>query len=211
MRIKKLFIILFCLIAYAQIQDRTVFAFLFYFGDVGPPGENEVHIAKSTLVMPIGRIMLVRKNHDYCAIKFTKWWSENPSSKTSIFVATGTDEYAVYEGCYQNDKSSDKTDKSWQIKKARLSLPKGRGIGTLTFSFADRDIECGKISVSWAGQGAVCFNEACRNHGDDGFEFAPTPWSDIKEVDFFDPRIKWFRFDDSRKRVNIPIDKLWEK
>jgi len=197
--------------AYALIEDKAVFAFDFYFGDVGPPGKNEVYIGETALVMPLGRIMLVRKNQDYCAIKFTKWWSKNPSSKPSMFVATGTDEYAMYESYYRSEKSSDSSDKSWQINTAKLSLPKLRGIGRFAFSFGNKDIKCGNMSVSWGGQGALCFNKACQNYGDDGNEFAPTPWTDIKDVNVFDPRIKWFRFDDSRKRVNIPIDTLWEK
>jgi hypothetical protein len=212
MCMKKLFIILFCLLVYAQTEDSSAFALADFFCDVGQPGQNEVHIGALYIFMPLGRIILVRNNQDYCAIKFSKWWSENLSRQPSIFVSTGCDEYAMYESYYINDKSSDSTNNNWQIKKAKLSLPKPRGIGRLAFSFADNDIKCGNINVSWGGDGTtVCFLKSCHNSGDDNNEFAPTPWTDIKEVNLSDPRIKWFRVDNTRKLFNIPIDKLWEK
>jgi hypothetical protein len=41
-----------------------------------------------------------------------------------------------------------------------------------------------------------------------GNELAPTRWTDIREVNVFDPRVKWYKYDSLRKRVDIPIDKL---
>jgi len=49
------------------------------------------------------------------------------------------------------------------------------------------------------------------NIRDYGFELAPTPWTDIKDVNIKDPRIKWYKYDEKRERFFIPIDKLWEK
>jgi hypothetical protein len=49
------------------------------------------------------------------------------------------------------------------------------------------------------------------NIRDYGIELAPTPWTDIKELNIKDPRIKWYKYDEKRERVFIPIDKLWEK
>ena len=208
---KKLFIILFCLIAYAQIEDKAAFALAAYFGDVGPPRENEVHIGKTVVFMPLGRIMLVRKNQDYCAIKFTKWWSENPSSKPSMFVATGTDEYAVYESYCLKNKTGGFFENNIQVRKEKLSLTKPRGIGRLAFSFGNSKVECGNIRLGWYGGGLVNYSEEVQNKRNYDTELAPTPWSDVKEVNVLDQRIKWFRYDESRKRVNIPIDNIWEK
>jgi len=45
--------------------------------------------------------------------------------------------------------------------------------------------------------------------GDFGFEFAPTPWTEVKNIAIGDPRVKWYRYDENRERVVINIDNLW--
>jgi len=183
-----------------QIEDREVLAF--YFGDAGASGSNEVHIGNTAIVMPLGRILLVRKGSDYCAIKFTKFWSENTSEVSTLFVAAGSDEYAMYESYYQGDKTGDFTKKNVQFKKEKLSHTKPRGIGRLAFSFGNYEIKCGTIKLEWFGEGGVSFYK-------DGIELAPTQWTDISQVNVFDPILRWYRYDNRRKSTNIPIDKLF--
>src|SRR3990172_4938638 len=88
---KNKWIILCCVVTIIQISGQEMMAF--YFGDVGVPGANEVHIGKTGIVMPVGKILLARKNTKYCAVIFTKFWSENTSEISSLFVASGADEY----------------------------------------------------------------------------------------------------------------------
>jgi hypothetical protein len=66
------------------------------------------------------------------------------------------------------------------------------------------------LKLQWAGRGSVFFYAEGQEQGDHGIELAPTIWTDISEVDVFDPRIKWYRYDEQRKRMNISIDQLWE-
>lgn len=44
---------------------------------------------------------------------------------------------------------------------------------------------------------------------DDKVRLAPTPWKQISEVDLNDKRIQWFKYDETRKRRIIQIDRLW--
>jgi hypothetical protein len=198
---KKLVTILCFCLAYMQIGGREVLAFNFYFGDVGTPVPNEVHIGNTAIVMPLGKILLVRRDSEYCAIKFTKFWTGK----------TEDDLFAKYESYYQGDKTGNFTNKNVKLKKEELSFPKPRGIGRLAFSFGNMNIECGTVKLLWTGQGAVHFYREGQHQGDYGIELAPTPWTDISQVNVRDPRIKWYRYDEKRKRVNIPLEHLWDK
>lgn len=204
---KALVIILCTLIASIQMGEMQAMAI--YYGEVGSPGPDEVHISEIGIIMPLGKILLVRKGSEYCAIKFTKVWSENTSEVGSIFVASGSDEYAIYESSYQGDKSGDFSKSNVQFKKDKLSFPKPRGIGRLAFSFGNKEIKCGSIKLEWFGKGSVYFYREGQKQGDYGIELAPTKWTDITQVNVFDQRLKWYRYDEKRLRVNIPIDKLW--
>jgi len=161
---------------------------------------NDVVITPVAVRMPLGKILLVRKDLEYCAIKFTKFWT----GKTEL------DWYANYESYYQGDKTGDFNKKNVQFKKEKLSFPKPRGIGRFAFSFGNKDVRCGPIKLFWFGQGWVYFYSSSQDEGDYGIELAPTKWTDISQVNVFDPRVKWYRYDEKRKDVNIPIDKLWD-
>lgn len=191
-----------------QIEGQVVLAI--DNGDIVLPKDNEVYIAEVGIVMPVGRILLVRRNSDYCVIKFTKFWLENTSEVGSLFVSSGSDKYAMYESHYQGDKTGVFSKKNVQVKKEKLSAPKPRGIGRLAFSFSDREVKCGAIKLEWFGKGGVHFYGEGQKQGDYGIELAPTKWTDISEVNVFDPRLKWYRYDENRKRINIPVEQLWE-
>lgn len=205
---EKILIILFILIASIHIGKMQAFAL--YNEDFVPPGPDEVHISGISIIMPLKKILLVRKGSEYCAIKFTKAWSENTSEVGSIFVAKGSDEYATYELYYQGDSSGDFSRTNVQFRSDKLSFPKPRGIGRLAFSFGNKEIKCGSIKLDWFGKGSVYFSKEGQKEVDSPIELAPTKWSFITQANVFDTRLKWYRYDESRKRVNIPIDKLWE-
>lgn len=204
---KKFLIILFTLITARHIGKMQALALG---GDVWPPGPDEVHISGIGIIMPLEKILLVRKDSEYCALKFTKVWSENTSEVSSIFVAKGSDEHAIYESYYQGDSSGDFSKSDVEFKSDRLSFPKPRGIGRLAFSFGNKKIKCGSIELEWLGKGSVYFFKEGQKEGDYGIEFAPTKWTDITKVNAFDSRLKWYRYDEKRKRVNIPLEKLWD-
>lgn len=170
--------------------------------DIGPPGPNEVLIGPNGVIMPLGKILLIRKNSDLGAIKFTKFWRGK----------TEDDLYAAYEAYYQDDKTGDFINKNVKFSQEELHSPKP--IFSLfghPFAFGIKEeIKCGPIRLWWTGKGAVYFFARDQRQGDYGIEFAPTKWTDISQVNVFDKRLKWYRYDESRKRVNIPVDHLWK-
>lgn len=187
-----------CSVAFVQTGEREALAI--YYGDVGPPGPNDVHIGKTAIEMPPGRILLVRKDSEYCAIKFIDFWSGETEEAF----------YARYETYHQGDGSGDFTKKNVRLETKKLSASKLYGIGRFSFRFGESDIRCGHFRLFWFGKGSVFFYSSSQDAGDYGVELAPTKWSDISEVNVFDPRLKWYRYDESRQRVNIPIDRLWD-
>jgi len=182
---------------FIQIRGREVLAS--YNSDLGPPGPNDVHIGPNGVVVPLERILLVRRESEFCAVKFTKFWTGK----------TEGDKYATYESYYQADKTGNFLNKNVKFKKSKLSFPKPRGIGRLAFSFGDKDIQCGPIKLWWGGGGSVHFFSTSQAQGDYGIELAPTKWTDISQVNVFDQQLKWYRYDENRKRVNIPVEQLW--
>lgn len=169
-------------------------------GIIGSSGSDDVIIAPNAVVMPLGRILLVRKDSKYCAVKFTKFWTGK----------TEEDLYASYEAYYQADNTGDFSKKNVEFKKGDLSAPKPRGIGRLAFSFGKKEIKCGSITLQWDGKGSIYFYRFDQDEGDYGIQLAPTKWIDISQVNVSDSRLKWYRYDSKRTKMTIPIDHLWE-
>ena len=164
---------------------------------------GDVHIAPNGIVMPLDRILLIRKGSDYCAIKFIRFWTGK----------TEEDRYAEYESYSPREKSGDTNflPDNVESKKGTASFSRLYGIGRLAFSLGNKEVKCGEVRMFWSGDGAVHFFARGQREGDYGIELAPTPWTDIHRVNLSDPRIRWYRYDTTRKRVNMPIDNLWSE
>ncbi len=80
----------------------------------------------------------------------------------------------------------------------------------MPFELGDPYIECGALKLFWGGDGGVSFWKPGQEERDYGIELAPTEWTDISQVNNSNSRIKWYRFDKSRRSKVIPIDQLWE-
>ncbi|MBC8549071.1 MAG: hypothetical protein ISR96_00220 [Nitrospira sp.] len=160
---------------------------------------DEVIIAPNAVVIPLGKILLVRKDKKYCALKFTEFWTGK----------TEDDRYAKYESYYQPDGSGNFSAKNVKFVREQLSAPRPRGIGRFAFSFGNRNVRCGSIKLQWSGKTSVYFYKKGKKPDDYGIEIAPTIWTDALEVNVFDPRIQWYIYNEKRQKENIPIEKLW--
>jgi hypothetical protein len=166
---------------------------------------NEVRIAPNSIAMPLGKILLIRKGGQYCAVKFTNCWTGK----------TDYDQHAEYESFYLGDKTGDfcKSNVKHSKEEVYYTRPSFTIFGHPVSLGAKKDIYCGDIKLWWSGLNcvtAVYFNRHDQKQGDYGVELAPTNWSDISEVNVLDPRLKWYRYDESRKDMTIPVDRLWD-
>lgn len=166
-----------------------------------PPQSQEVHLAPNGVVMPLGRILLVRRGTEYCALKFIRFWTGK----------TERDRYAEYESYCPREASDNPEFRAERVEKKRETASFSRlfGFGRLAFSLGNKEVKCGSLRLFWSGKGAVYFFARDQSQGDHGIELAPTPWSDISQVNISDPNVRWYRYNETRKRVNIPVDKLW--
>jgi hypothetical protein len=63
-------------------------------------------------------------------------------------------------------------------------------------------IQCGEMKFLWLYIANISSTNA---------ELSPTPWASITDVNVHDSRIQWYRKDESRIRITVHIDKLWDK
>ncbi len=163
---------------------------------------DKVHIGPNGIVMPLGRLALVRKGTEYGAVKFNEFW----------LGKTEDDQYANYISYYQGDGSGDFSKGTVKVMREQLVTRRYWGLGDLRFPVGHQkmDVECGPIKMFWVGGGSLHFFAWGQRQGDYGVELAPTKWTDISQVNVFDPRVKWYRYNEKRARSNIPIGQLWE-
>jgi hypothetical protein len=162
---------------------------------------DSVAITPVAIKMPLNKFLLVRKDSNYCALKFVKFWQGQ----------TEQDFFAECQSYYQDNKSGDFSKTNVIARKHELSFPKPRGIGRFAFSFGNMNIRCGSIDLHWFGKGWVNFYGKNQEEGDYGIEMAPTKWTDISQVNVFDKRLTWYRYDPKRNNTEIPIDELWSE
>ena len=160
-----------------------------------------IKIYNTGIGMPIGQILLIKKDQKYCVIKFTK----------SDIEKDGKEKFSLYEAYFQGDGSGDFSKKNVQFSEKRASYLESPGIGRLYFQLGDPEINCGPFKLGWGYKGFVSFYGPNQRYGDYGIELAPTPWTDIKDVNVFDSRIKWYKFDQQKERIIVPVDELWKE
>lgn len=153
------------------------------------PKPDEVVIGENGVSMPLGRILLARKDAEYCAMKFTDTW----------LGETRYDHYTSYEFYYQRDGSGDFSKSNVVSGVGELFFPRVR-IGLPVIIGAKDIIKCGGMEFKWRYIASIITRNA---------EFAPTPWTSITEVDIHDPRIQWYRKDKRREPKVVHIDRLW--
>lgn len=160
---------------------------------------NKVIVTPVAIRIPLGKILLVRRDKSYCAVKFTKFWTGK----------TKQDCFADYISYYQGDGTGDFSKKTMEVKTGNLSSPKPRGVGRFAFSFGNKEVQCGPIRLFWFGDGWLNFYGEGKHEGDYGIELAPTKWTDISKVNVFDQRLTWYKYDSQRSDIEIPGDQLW--
>ncbi len=171
-----------------------------------PPGPDEIQIAWSGIAMPTGKVILIRRKSDCGAIIFTRFWTEQ--DRKGDFA----NRYAEYDIYFQGDGTCTFSKSNVTLVKGKASMLRPRGpFYPLKWQPGDPTVKCGPLKLAWDYYGFVCFFERHDSPGDYGIELAPTPWTNITEVNVLDSRIKWYGFNKDRKTINIKVDSLWNK
>jgi hypothetical protein len=167
--------------------------------------------------VPIGYFLLIRKDNDTCAIRFTNYKISGGGymsySTGGYSLGNGQGESratAEYDYFHQNDGSGNFKNQSVDVGHAKLAYARG------TWSLQDQTdtamIKCGPSKLMWDGLVGVSFSlEPGGGLHDETAELAVTKWKDsISEVNFNDPKVKWYRYKTApRFGELIPVEKLW--
>jgi hypothetical protein len=192
------------------------------------PKNDEIVIHFSGVELPLNRILLIRKGGHYCALRFIRAWTEidqkkwksrsDDINKGGILGESARDmatkKYAVYESFYQIQGSPDFLSKNIQKQQRTASwLPIKGFMHPFLYQPGNPYIECGELQLDWGYRTFVSFIPADipekNSERDHGIELAPTIWTDIKQVNVKDPRIRWYSFDEKREPTYISINNFW--
>ena len=169
---------------------------------------NNVIITYASVSTPPGRLLLIRRDANYCAVRFTSFhWEPNQATR---WRAGDFSHYAEYDWYYQGDGSGDFTRPGIQSGHRQLSRKPAIGLfHPFVWGRGDPFVRCGPFVLIWYYPTHVGFHMT--NKKEDGVEneLAPTKWEEISEVNVHDARLSWYRFDAKRKEVDVPMNRLW--
>ncbi len=163
--------------------------------DVPPPRPLEVQLGPEYIIMPIGRILLLRRDQEYCAVKFLRFWNGEAAEER----------YAEYDAYEPPKGTGSFDDKRTETFRRQASSTRPQGIGFLSFNKGNREIRCGSFRLPWSGAGTVHFEERGKKESGPEIELAPTYWKDVSKVNTGDFRVIWYAHDDRREKINVPI------
>lgn len=158
---------------------------------------------------PLGRFLLIRNGNDFCAVRFTDFHRGGDAKPEARWTGGEESLYAEYDWYYQGDGSGDFTKPTVQSGHWKLSQKAAVGLfHPLVWPRGVTIVRCGPFRLGWIYPNNVGFHTTNRKEDDRGNELAPTKWREIVEVNVRDPRLRWYRFDEKRQDIDIPIEQL---
>jgi hypothetical protein len=166
---------------------------------MGPPNSlaGQFIVGPSSVVMPEGVFLLIRKGSEIGAVHFT-------SIEQGSVLGVGK---ATYESYFQADGSSSFKTSNLITQRGEIDLKPLKGVGRVSVQAGQNEVQVGKWSFGCGYPGRLNMWPYRGEQRDYGYEFAPTSAHIVGEIDASDKRLKWFRFD-ADKRVNISVSDL---
>jgi len=151
---------------------------------------------------PFQRYILISDTQFLCAIRFVNYRRGNDAKPGSFWSSgeetlTSAYEWNVIEkvGNHVKVKASGKAT-------VKFSAPKG--FGHLIVAGGYGNVICGKHKFGWRYPDGIVFSQAPNSR----MRLAPTRWLAIHQIRLDDPNLNWYTFDQNRKEIRIPINKL---
>ncbi len=89
-------------------------------------------------------------------------------------------------------------------------LRRGAFVGLMFLNLAiqlgTHDVECDSLTPDWIYPTGVSFLVGTRFNLD--LELAPTQWTDLSEINLQDPKLIWYRLNESQIDTFIPLNEL---
>jgi hypothetical protein len=163
---------------------------------------------------PFGRYLLLRKGSDACAIRFGRYHRDYDAKPGGMFTNGAENMYGEYEWNYQGDGSFDFKRENLakgngQLRHGPTSLL-GHGI-TLRHTPGKGWIECGPFKLGWSYPIGLSFwshANGAKPVEDADVEMAPTKWSRLEEIDYFNPKLRWTKVTNLLPLEGLTLDQL---
>ena len=153
---------------------------------------------------PLGKFLLIRKDADLCAVRFTDYRRGHDAKPPTVFNSGEETFQANYTCRCQSERGRG----FGAVTIGEVSRGASWGIGRLAFENREMNVSCGPFRLPWMYPTRVSFHVTGTKLGDHGIALAPTRWSEIEDVNVSHPRLRWFRYDPARKVMFIPLDDL---
>lgn len=159
-------------------------------------------VSPNAVLPPAGNFLLVRKNQELCAIRFTRIWRGNDAGESSAF-RSGDESFRARYDWYSGRNDSNHWVINPPLASGGSEVSQGRlfGLGRLAFGGGNIHIKCGLLILKWSAPAHVYFYHALAQ--DEGIEIALTTWTKFEDVDPNDQRLQWLRFDTNRATTVI--------
>jgi len=158
---------------------------------------------------PLQRFLLIKKGNDLCAIRFTQYRRSYDVEPPTNFNSGEESFYGEYDWHYglanKGGLNADGASKGHR----KVAQTRTLGIGRLILWGGVDWVRCGSFVLLWRYPTRASFSsKSTEGPCDREIEMAPTRWSDIRQVNPADAGLKWFRCDEKRKPISIPVDEL---
>jgi len=170
--------------------------------------KTHARIDPGAVAAPVGRLLLIKKGKDICAITFSEFHRGHDASEGTVFHSGDETLYASYQWICQADGSGDFKKRNTLSGSGKLIRKPLAGIGRLAFQRGNQEIKCGPFKLFWYFPTLVSFSSTLGNCSDSGIELSPTRWVSTQEISASLSSLRWYHCDEQRKTVYVPLDDL---
>lgn len=169
---------------------------------------NSVFRIRATSVeAPVNIFLLVRRESDVCAIRFTEIRRGHDARRPTTFDSGAETTSATYEWIhFEGRESTGKYQRKATGQDVLVAYPL-KGIGRFAFQTGKTSITCGPLKVQWIYPMSVSLRDHTRSQRYT-FEIAPTKWRDGDAVDPNAAGLRWYRAQDDEREIVVKPDDL---
>lgn len=161
--------------------------------------KNNILVGFSWVDMPLNKILLIKSNNDFCALKFTYVKRGNNSKEATSFNSGEESFEAKYDFLTWHADANSQI--SLISRDNRLELNAAIGIGRLSYQPGNSIIKCGKAKLLWQYPAAVLLFGR-----DMETLFSPTTLTEFDDISLSTNKAVWYDYDEKRKMIKIPIE-----
>ena len=173
--------------------------------------ERETRVSEGALIQsigvspPVGRLLLMRRGSDLCAVRFTEFHRGNDAKPRTWYHSRDESFYSEYDW-YEPEGDSQFSGPGVETGHRTVDRQPLIGFARIGFQLGTTEVECGSLAPEWTYPTDVNFIEGSRYDYD--LELAPTQWTEPGQINLQDPQLKWYRLNEDQPDTFIPLEEL---